>query len=52
MKNLFRSSIINNFDENLNYKNRSDLHFETKTPLKVAHHENFESIVENEPTLL
>ena len=30
-ENSIPNSIINNFDEKLNYKNISDLHFETKT---------------------
>ena len=44
--------IINNFDEKLNYKNRSDLHIETKTLSENSAIENFESVVENVPSLV
>ncbi len=51
-ENSIPNSIIDNFDETLSYKNRTDLDFETKTLPESGLLENLESIVENEPTLL
>mgnify|MGYP001173042114 CR=1 FL=1 len=51
-ENSIPNSIINNFDEKLNYKNRSDLHFETKTLPESGAIENFESVVEHAPSLV
>ena len=51
-ENSIPNWMINNFDEKLNYKNRSDLHFETKTLPESGAIENFESVVENVPSLV
>ena len=51
-KNSIPNSIINNFGEKLNYKNRSDPDFETKTLPESGLLKNLESVVENAPSLL
>ena len=51
-ENSIPNSIINNFGEKLNYKNSSDLHFETKTLSENSAIENFESVVEHAPSLV
>ncbi len=51
-ENSIPNSIISNFDEKLNYKNRPDLDFEAKTLTESGLPKNLESILDNAPTLL